>query len=71
MAKAAASEAALRTARTALQVHGAIGYTLEYDLHLWMRRAWTLAAAWGDATHHQRRVASALLDAQGGPERLP
>jgi alkylation response protein AidB-like acyl-CoA dehydrogenase len=71
MAKAMASEAALRTARTTLQVHGAIGYTLEYDLHLWMRRAWSLAAAWGDAAHHQRRVAAALLDAEDGPERLP
>ncbi|ACZ00134.1 acyl-CoA dehydrogenase family protein [Thermomonospora curvata] len=71
MAKAMASEAALLTARKALQVHGAIGYTLEYDLHRWMRRAWTLAAAWGDATHHQRRVAAALLDTEGEPARLP
>ena len=45
MAKAAASDAAALVARTALQCHGAIGYTVEYDLHLWMKRAWALAAA--------------------------
>lgn len=36
-AKAAASEASYRTAKTALQVHGAIGYTDEYDPSLWIR----------------------------------
>ncbi|TNY37986.1 acyl-CoA dehydrogenase family protein [Thermomonospora catenispora] len=71
MAKAMASEAALLAARTALQLHGAIGYTLEYDLHRWLRRAWTLGAAWGDAAHHRRRVASLLLEGEGTPERFP
>lgn len=56
MAKAQASEAALLAARTALQVHGAIGYTWEHDLHLWMKRAWALASAWGDAGFHRARV---------------
>ncbi len=61
MAKACASEAALQVARTALQVHGAIGYSTEHDLHLWMKRAWALAAAWGDAAHHRAVVADAVL----------
>jgi alkylation response protein AidB-like acyl-CoA dehydrogenase len=65
MAKAYASEAATTAARVALQVHGAIGYTWEHDLHLWMKRAWTLARAWGDAAWHRQRVASWLL----GPAR--
>jgi alkylation response protein AidB-like acyl-CoA dehydrogenase len=62
MAKAAASDAADRAARAALQCHGAIGYSFEHDLHLWMKRAWALAAAWGDATWHRARVATAILD---------
>lgn len=66
-AKAAASEAAARAARTALQVHGAIGYTWEVDLHLWMKRAWALAAAWGGASWHRRRLARALLEGGGAP----
>lgn len=60
MAKAMASDAALLTARVALQCHGAIGYTTEYDLHLYMKRAWALARSWGDAAGHRRRVALAL-----------
>jgi len=61
LAKAQASEAALLVARKALQVHGAIGYTVEYDLHMWIKRSWALAAAWGDAGWHRNRVKNALL----------
>ena len=61
LAKAQASEAALLAARKALQVHGAIGYTVEYDLHMWMKRAWVIAAVWGDAAWHRDRVKHALL----------
>jgi len=60
MAKAMASEAATVAARTALQVHGAIGYTWEHDLHLFMKRAWALAAAWGDAASHRARILEIL-----------
>ncbi|MET0150215.1 MAG: acyl-CoA dehydrogenase family protein [Acidimicrobiales bacterium] len=62
MAKAMAGDAAEQAARVALQVHGAIGYTFESDLHLWMKRVWALSPAWGDAAWHRRRVAAALLD---------
>jgi alkylation response protein AidB-like acyl-CoA dehydrogenase len=61
MAKAYASEAADLAARAALQVHGAIGYTWEHDLHLFMKKAWALSAAWGDAAWHRRRIADAVL----------
>ena len=61
LAKAQASEAALLAARKALQVHGAIGYTVEYDLHMWMKRAWALAACWGDAAWHRARITDAVL----------
>jgi alkylation response protein AidB-like acyl-CoA dehydrogenase len=60
-AKAAASDAASRAARVALQVHGAIGYSFEHDLHLWMKRIWALGAAWGDAISHRTRIADHLL----------
>ncbi len=66
MAKALASEAAVLAARTALQVHGAIGYTWEHDLHLWMKRAWSLAAAWGDAAWHRARILD-TVSARGEP----
>jgi alkylation response protein AidB-like acyl-CoA dehydrogenase len=56
MAKAMASDAADLAARVALQVHGAIGYTWECDLHFFMKEAWALSRAWGDAATHRRLV---------------
>ncbi|KUO03911.1 acyl-CoA dehydrogenase family protein [Streptomyces caeruleatus] len=47
-AKVTACEAAYAAARTALQLHGAIGYTAEYDLSLWLTKARALRTAWGD-----------------------
>ncbi|MFI5296598.1 MAG: acyl-CoA dehydrogenase family protein [Polyangiales bacterium] len=61
MAKARASDAASSAARVALQCHGAIGYSHEHDLHLWMKRAWALSAAWGDAAHHRARIGATLF----------
>ena len=61
MAKAKADDAALLAGRVALQCHGAIGYTTEYDLHLYMKRAWALAGSWGDARLHRARVGRAIL----------
>jgi alkylation response protein AidB-like acyl-CoA dehydrogenase len=60
LAKAAASQAGVIASRKALQVHGAIGYAHEYDLHLWMKRAWALAGAWGDAAWHRNRIATII-----------
>ena len=56
MAKLLASEAVDLACRSALQCHGAIAYTIEYDLQLWLKRGWALAAAWGDANHHRNRI---------------
>jgi alkylation response protein AidB-like acyl-CoA dehydrogenase len=61
MAKAKADDAALLAARMALQCHGAIGYTTEYDLHLYMKRAWALARSWGDSRFHRARAGRAIL----------
>lgn len=59
-AKALATEAAAVAGRKALQCHGAIGYTVEHDLHLFMKRAWALQASWGSAAWHRRRIGDAL-----------
>ncbi|KUI04161.1 acyl-CoA dehydrogenase [Mycolicibacterium acapulense] len=59
-AKAAASDAALLAARSALQTHGAIGFTQEHDLSLWLLRAQALRSAWGDPAVHRRRVLEGL-----------
>jgi len=61
MAKALASDAAVNACRSALQVHGAIGYTHEHDLHLWLTKGFSLAHAWGTAAWHRERVADAVL----------
>ena len=61
LAKIYAGQAAKFVAKQALQVHGAIGYTIECDLHMWMKRAWALAAAHGDAAHHRERVGRHIL----------
>jgi alkylation response protein AidB-like acyl-CoA dehydrogenase len=59
-AKAAASDAALLAARSALQTHGAIGFTAEHDLSLWLLRVQALRPAGGDPASHRRRVLEAL-----------
>jgi alkylation response protein AidB-like acyl-CoA dehydrogenase len=60
MAKALASDAATYAARQCLQCHGAMGYTDEYDLQLWMKRAWALASTYGGSAWHRARVAREL-----------
>jgi alkylation response protein AidB-like acyl-CoA dehydrogenase len=60
-AKVAATDAAIQMAETAIQVHGAMGYTYEVDLHFWMKRSWALAGAWGSRTFHLKRVDDAVL----------
>jgi len=62
MAKVYAAEAAHRAARTALQCHGAIGYSFEHDLHLWMKRVWAVSSDWGEPRWHRERVARAKVD---------
>lgn len=61
MAKAAASDAADVVGRIAMQCHGGIGYTVEYDLHLFLKRTWALVAQDGSAASHRRKVADAVL----------
>ncbi|MYX03242.1 MULTISPECIES: acyl-CoA dehydrogenase family protein [unclassified Streptomyces] len=55
-AKVTAGEAGYAAARTALQLHGAIGYTEELDLAWWLRRARPLRDAWGTPSACRARV---------------
>ncbi|MFI5953120.1 acyl-CoA dehydrogenase family protein [Cryptosporangium sp. NPDC051539] len=59
-AKVLAGNAAHRAARTALQLHGAIGYTREFDLSLLILRVRALLGAWGTPAFHRARIATAL-----------
>jgi len=59
-AKVRTAEAARRSADTGLQLHGAIGYTAEYDLSLYWLRAQALTPAWGTVDRHRRRILESL-----------
>jgi alkylation response protein AidB-like acyl-CoA dehydrogenase len=59
-AKVACADAAHRAARAALQVHGAIGYTQELDLGLWLTKVRALLPAWGTQAEHRALVLEAL-----------
>jgi alkylation response protein AidB-like acyl-CoA dehydrogenase len=58
--KARASQAALAICNEALQMHGAIGFTDEYDLGLYLNRALVLSAWLGNARVHRQRYSSIL-----------
>ncbi|MDR0279489.1 MAG: acyl-CoA/acyl-ACP dehydrogenase [Paucimonas sp.] len=60
-ARLAACEASWIAARKGIQVHGAMGYTWEVDLQMFMKRAWALDAAWGDRGFHKSRVGEYLF----------
>ena len=55
-AKVAAGDAAYLASRTGLQVHGAIGYTAELDLSLWITKVRALVGAWGTPSWHRARL---------------
>jgi alkylation response protein AidB-like acyl-CoA dehydrogenase len=59
--KARCSDAGVRIGREAIQIHGAIGFTDEYDAGLYLKRALVLAAWLGNASQHRRRYAALAL----------
>ncbi len=69
-AKIAAGDAGYLAAESAIQVHGAMGYTYEVDLHFWMKRAWALNGAWGSRGYHAARIDRAIIGSDGA-ERHP
>jgi alkylation response protein AidB-like acyl-CoA dehydrogenase len=55
-AKVVAARAALLAGRNGIQVHGAMGYTWECDLHIWVKRAWALTREYGGEGFHKNRI---------------
>ncbi|WP_139984108.1 acyl-CoA dehydrogenase family protein [Nocardioides litoris] len=60
-AKVQAADAAYLASRSGLQVHGAIGYTAELDLSLWLVGIRAMVSAWGTPAAHRARLLDALL----------
>ncbi len=66
--KARCSDAAARITRQAIQLHGAIGFTDEYDAGLYLKRAMVLGAWLGSAAWHRRRYAALAGASEGVKE---
>ncbi len=59
--KARVGKGALNTVRTALQLHGAIGYTDEHDIGIYYKRAVALAAKYGNEITHVGRFSKLTM----------
>jgi alkylation response protein AidB-like acyl-CoA dehydrogenase len=62
VAKAYSSDAYFQNAGMAIQLHGGVGFTWEYDVHLYFKRAKSSEILLGNATHHREQIARILLD---------
>jgi alkylation response protein AidB-like acyl-CoA dehydrogenase len=60
MAKSYVSDAYRHVSSETIQIHGGVGFTWEYDCHLYFKRARSDEAWLGDGTHHRERVARLL-----------
>ena len=56
-AKAYAADAFTRIGIDGIQLHGAVGYTLEYDIQLYLKRSKWARSMYGDADYHYDRIA--------------
>jgi alkylation response protein AidB-like acyl-CoA dehydrogenase len=61
MAKSAASDAAAFVSDRAIQLHGGIGFTWEYGLHIFFKRNLHNQALFGDGVHHRKKLADLLI----------
>jgi alkylation response protein AidB-like acyl-CoA dehydrogenase len=66
-AKIVADEAAITNGRSAIQVHGGMGFTWEVPVHLAYKRARLHATQFGTADRLAEMIADALADGLGGP----
>ncbi len=62
VAKSYCSDAYFAIAGDALQLFGGVGFTWEYDVHLYLKRAKSSEHLLGNGVMHRERLASALLD---------
>jgi len=62
IAKSYCSDAYFKNAGEAIQMHGGVGFTWEYDIHLYFKRAKASEHFLGNGTYHRERLASMLLD---------
>lgn len=62
MAKSYCSDAAFFNAGSALQLFGGVGFTWEYDVHLYFKRARSGESLLGDGAWHREQLAARLLD---------
>lgn len=71
VAKAQCGPAYVRMAIENMQIQGGVGYTWEYDAHLYYRRAQSAELLHGSASEHHERVARLLSEraAERGAER--
>jgi alkylation response protein AidB-like acyl-CoA dehydrogenase len=60
LAKACCSDAYFRCAADCLQIHGGVGFTWEYDVHLYLKRARSSEQLLGDPSWHRERVAQRI-----------
>ena len=58
VAKVYVGDASRKVCGEAIQVHGGIGFTWEYDLHMYFKRAKALEAQYCDADHHRELILS-------------
>jgi len=68
-AKLVALEAADKAARASIQVHGAMGYSWEVDVHLFLKRALALTQTWGTPAFHRARIATRIFTQPMGPDQ--
>lgn len=68
-AKIVALEAAEQAARASIQVHGAMGYSWEVDVHLFLKRALALKQSWGTPAFHRSRIATRIFSQPVGADQ--
>ena len=60
LAKAYCSDAYFDCAANAIQIHGGVGFTWEYDVHLYFKRARSSESFLGDGAYHREQVARGI-----------